>query len=155
MKKISKKSIKAWNLESGFSFLITNIIVITVFYFFRQYDFISKVCYFVFAGSTILFVKDLILSPLYVKNTYYLLENEILYIKKGSISIKETTIPLKRIQHVDIEQSFYSRLFNLYQINIYTAGDSHNIAFLNKQDAELLKGKIVEYIANMGVDVSE
>lgn len=155
MRKISKKSIKAWNLESGFSFLITNAIVITVFYFFKQYDFISKVCYFIFAVSTFLFVKDLVLNPLRFKNTNYLLENEIMYTKEGSISIKETTIPLKRIQHVDIEQSFYSRLFNLYKLNIYTAGDSHNITFLDKTDAELLKGEIVEYIANMGVDVSE
>jgi membrane protein YdbS with pleckstrin-like domain len=87
------------------------------------------------------------------ENSRYHLNNEILFIKKSGVTSLESTIPLKRIQHVDIEQTLYSRFFNLYQLNIYTAGDKNNIGFIRKEEAESMKNDITEYLLGMSEEV--
>lgn len=152
MKNIDRKSITIWNIESIIPTLIIGLIVGVNLYFFNEYEWITKVSYLAMSITILFLTKGLIMSPIIFKRTNYQLNEEKFQIKKGGLSVRESTIPLKRIQHVDIEQSFLSRLFNLYRLNIYTAGDSHNIEYIQKEEAELLKEQIVNYVSGMGME---
>ena len=153
MSNVDKKSIIIWSLETITNFAIIIFVTSIIFYFFHDYLFIKKAVILAYILSSLYFLSDIIMNPLYYRNFQYYINEDFLYIKKGGLSISETTIPLNRIQHVDISQSFYSRLFDQYAINIYTAGDSHSIAYLRKSEAEALKEKMVEYVKNIGVDI--
>ena len=48
-------------------------------------------------------------------------ENEI-YLERGVLTKVHTTAPFKRIQHIDVEQSVFDRMFGLGKLVIYTAG---------------------------------
>ena len=53
-----------------------------------------------------------------------------------------TTVPFSRIQHVEIDESVFSRLFKLASISVFTAGDSSDdlvIKGLSKEKALQIK----------------
>ena len=98
---------------------------------------------------------ELAMDPIIYRNTKYQLNEDTLIIRIGGLTVEETTIPLIRIQHVDIEQSFHSRLFGLYSLNIYTAGDTHSISYIKKEVADMLKDKLISVIADKGMKLDE
>jgi membrane protein YdbS with pleckstrin-like domain len=155
MNKIDKKSIKVMNLEELQTYLMFLIPILTLLTFKNTYE----QFYGVFEGVIILlfffsikFAISIIENYLLYKNSNYTLNSEFLLNEKNGITFSESTIPLKRVQHVDIEQTFYSRLYNLYRVNIYTAGDSHNISYVNKEEAEAIKDRISSFVIEMSKD---
>ncbi|MEC1657237.1 PH domain-containing protein [Bacillus haynesii] len=155
MVKVSKKSITIWNLETLSKVLAIEIVAGVCFYFFNEYTLVKKICTLGFIGGLLYTVWDVTFNSLLYKWYAYKLDDKSLFIKKGGFSVIETLVPFKRIQHVSIEQTFYSRFFNLYQVIIYTAGDSHSIGFLSKNESEKLKKRIIDYLIDMGVDIDE
>lgn len=155
MNKIERKSKIIWNLESLQTFLLFFVGIVIIYFFFGDIKWVWKL---LVIGSLYLFfniIRDLISHHFAFKNTEYELSNEILYIKNGGLIKYENTIPLNRIQHSDIEQSFYSRIFNLYAINIYTAGDTHTIEYVKRDVADELKDKIIKIITKVTVEHEE
>ncbi|MBU5262188.1 PH domain-containing protein [Bacillus atrophaeus] len=155
MAKVDKKSITIWSLETLTPVLISELIAAICFYFFTEYSFISKLCILVFIGGFLYLMWDCLQNVLLYRWYEYRLNEDTLYIRKGGFSISETLIPFKRIQHIDIEQTFYSRLFNLYQVGIFTAGDTHSIGYLGKEEASELKDTLLDYLISIGVDIDE
>lgn len=155
MAKVDKKSITIWSLETLTPVLISELIATICFYFFTEYSFISKLCILVFIGGFLYLMWDCLQNVLLYRWYEYRLNEDTLYIRKGGFSISETLIPFKRIQHIDIEQTFYSRLFNLYQVGIFTAGDTHSIGYLGKEEASELKDTLLDYLISIGVDIDE
>lgn len=152
---VDKKSITIWSLETLTAVLISELIAAICFYFFNDYSFISKLCILVFIGGFLYLIWDCLQNLLLYRWYQYSINEDTLYIRKGGFSIRETTIPLKRIQHIDVEQTFYSRLFNLYQVGIFTAGDSHSIGYLGKEEAFKLKKALLDYLIKIGMDIDE
>ncbi|MGF7535183.1 PH domain-containing protein [Bacillus mexicanus] len=157
MRNVDKKSIVIWNLETITSISFKLIIASVVFYFFIEYEFIKKAYYLIVAGGILYLFWDLLLNPFDYKNHKYNLDldENILHLRKGSLFLKESTVPLKRIQHVDVSQSFFSRFFNLYEINIYTAGDTHTIGYVNKNISYQLKDNITNYLMSAGAEIDD
>jgi uncharacterized protein len=54
---------------------------------------------------------------------YALREHDILF-RTGLIVRRITSVPLNRIQHSEVRQSFLARLLNITKLKIYTAGGS-------------------------------
>lgn len=54
---------------------------------------------------------------------YAVREKDILY-RSGIIAITTTIIPFSRIQHIALDEGFLSRIYNLGQLRIFTAGGS-------------------------------
>lgn len=52
---------------------------------------------------------------------YAVREKDILY-RSGIIAISTTIIPFSRIQHITLDEGFLSRMYNLGQLRIFTAG---------------------------------
>lgn len=155
MTKIDKKSITILSLETTIKTLIYLAVTSLIFYFLNEYILITKVYYLSLIVAPLFIIEALFLNPLYYKHYHFKLTETILYIKKGKLSVREATIPLKNIQHVDVEQSFISRFFHLYQLKIYTAGDTHSIAYIKQDVANDLKDRIVQYLVNVGADINE
>jgi len=79
---------------------------------------------------------------------YGIRELDIIF-QSGYMVKKETIVPFKRIQHVEIRQDLLMRNFKLYSLLIYTAGESSGdlkIAGLDFNTAQRIKSKVLEKI---------
>lgn len=155
MERIEKRSIAVWSISSIQTSIIQLLIVGVIYYFFNSYSFVKTSGHILFVFIILKLLYELVMDPIIYRNTKYQLNEDTLIIRIGGLTVEETTIPLIRIQHVDIEQSFHSRLFNLYSLNIYTAGDYHSISYIKKEVADTLKDKLISVIANKGMKLDE
>ncbi|RRO12514.1 PH domain-containing protein [Flavobacteriaceae bacterium 14752] len=70
-----------------------------------------------------------------------------LIFQKGYFVFKQTIVPYKRIQHVEVKQGLVFKAFKIYTLKAYTAGSSSgdlSIAGLNHNDADKLKAQILK-----------
>ncbi|MFW6246478.1 MAG: PH domain-containing protein, partial [Tangfeifania sp.] len=72
--------------------------------------------------------------------------------QRGLITYKVTSVPLNRIQHVEINQGVLAKILGLSSVNIYTAGGTSSdlsIPGLREEEAQKLKaflsGKISDH----------
>jgi membrane protein YdbS with pleckstrin-like domain len=73
-------------------------------------------------------------------------ENDIIF-QHGYFVFKQTILPYKRIQHVEIKQGPLFKVFKIFTLKVFTAGSSSgdlSIAGLNKDDASKLKAQILK-----------
>lgn len=111
-------------------------------------------------GSKIVFIMLLFwLSTIsFRKKGYALREKDIVY-QKGIISTTTTVIPFSRIQHVALHEGFFSRMYQLSELQIYTAGGSSSdlhIPGLPKEQAEQIKTFLLQEIdANVNQEQEE
>jgi uncharacterized membrane protein YdbT with pleckstrin-like domain len=86
----------------------------------------------------------------------YSLDQYALKIKRGILSIQETSIPYTKIQDVDIDRPFIYRLFGISRIVILTAGkkDPENtgddssegvLDMLDRDVAEAMKSELIKH----------
>lgn len=103
----------------------------------------SRIFLFPMIGVLILFIGLLFwLGTLgFREKGYALREKDILY-KKGIIATTTTIIPFNRIQHVALHEGVLDRMYDLSELQIYTAGGSSSdlsIVGLPKELAERIK----------------
>lgn len=82
------------------------------------------------------------------KKGYALRDKDILF-QKGILSTTTTVIPFNRIQHVALHEGFFSRMYHLSELQIYTAGGSSSdlhIPGLPKEQAEQMKTFLLQKI---------
>lgn len=80
------------------------------------------------------------------KRKFGVRELDIIF-QKGFFFFKETVLPFKRIQHVEIKQGPILRMLNLYSLKLYTAGASTGDLIINGLHldvAEKLKAKVLQ-----------
>lgn len=102
-----------------------------------------------FAGAYILlfifWIQSFVLVELgFPRKSYLLRQHDLLY-RTGYLMQKITAVPKNRIQHVEIRQGVFLRLFKLSKLVIFTAGGSSSdlsISGLTPEDAEQLKEHI-------------
>ncbi|UMB53870.1 PH domain-containing protein [Lutibacter sp. A64] len=132
-------SIVAIALFVGLYFLITNNLAVHI----PEYT-----PYFYVALALILSLFLLFIVLGFYKRKYAVREQDISY-KKGVIVQTITTVPFARIQHVELEEKPFSRLFKLASIKIFTAGESGGdlkINGLSKKEAKKIKEFITHFI---------
>jgi len=72
-----------------------------------------------------------------------------LIFQKGYFVFKQTIVPYKRIQHVEVKQGLVFKAFKIYTLKVFTAGSSSgdlSIAGLNHNDADKLKAQILKVV---------
>lgn len=82
------------------------------------------------------------------KKGYALREKDILF-RKGILSTTTTVIPFNRIQHVALHEGVFSRMYQLSELQVYTAGGSSSdlhIPGLPKEEAESIKSFLLNKI---------
>lgn len=108
--------------------------------------------YLIFGISYLVFALIIIFSSIasVKKRGFAIREKDILY-KRGLISTTTTMIPFNRVQHVAMHEGFFSRIFQLAQIQIYTAGGSSSdikISGIEKDKAKDIKELLMQKIQN-------
>lgn len=86
----------------------------------------------------------------YRKKGYAVRERDILF-RSGVLSTTTTIIPFNRIQHVAIHEGLFSRMYELSELQIFTAGGSNSdlhIPGLPKEEAEQIKTYLLNQISS-------
>ena len=98
------------------------------------------------AGICLLVLMFLLLG--FSKRKYAIREKDISY-SKGVLVHSVTTIPFARVQHIELDERLFSRVFKLATIQIYTAGESGSdlrISGIPKIEALKIKEYITSFI---------
>lgn len=137
--------------------LLSNFTIITIVLFVGLYFLISKnleahipeyTPYLYLSLTFLLSIFLLFLVLGFYKRKYAVREKDITY-KKGVLVQSITTVPFARIQHVELEERPFSRLFKLASIKIFTAGESGGDLKVNglpKKEAKKIKEFITHFI---------
>jgi uncharacterized membrane protein YdbT with pleckstrin-like domain len=101
-------------------------------------------------------IPSLIAIHLKVKNTFLIYDEKKITIRSGYLSKKSKSIPLDKIENVEINQSLYARIFGVGYIQIWTSspsqiviskGNSKNkpdqVFLLEIEDAESLRESLL------------
>ncbi|MBD8070663.1 PH domain-containing protein [Bacillus sp. PS06] len=143
MKRVEKETVMIMSLQDVQRSLLFLLIIGVGLYFFGEYELVQKGLV-IATGFVIFFlIKELIYNFLAYRHSYYEISEDTVHIKGGGFSVWETTLPISRIQHLDVSQSFYARFFDLYSLNIYTAGDDHDIKYLKKDPIDSLHQELL------------
>ena len=84
-------------------------------------------------------------------NKNYTFRTHDLLFKFGILSSSVTIIPYNRVQHVELQQSFFERYFDLATVKIFTAGaESSDVSIpgLTKDAAQRIKELVLSKIQN-------
>lgn len=145
MKKLPESVKTVW-LYSAIITIIIEIIIFTAATIGVQYFDWKYVEYILPVLGLILVLwalVDMISIPYrYAFHQYAIFEDRI-EIKRGFIFRNQVTVPIARVQNVDIEQGPILRYKNLYKISIYTSADSHDIAAVTKEESESIKTQVM------------
>ena len=119
------------------------MIVIWIF----KFDEVNKLYFFL--GMTTVFVSIGVVSYLkYLNFTFFLdIENEEFIITDGVFNKTKTAIQLRKIQQVNINQSFIQKLIGVYELNVDTAGSTKKEGAIKAISHELaleLKFRLLE-----------
>ncbi|GGD26736.1 PH domain-containing protein [Flavobacterium orientale] len=91
------------------------------------------------------------------KKGYAVRERDVIF-RKGILATTTTIIPFNRIQHVALHEGVFSRMYDLSELQIYTAGGSSSdlhISGLPKQQAESIKTYLLGLIENEEVETPD
>jgi membrane protein YdbS with pleckstrin-like domain len=70
-----------------------------------------------------LMLKLILIQIGFDRKGYAVREHDIHY-RTGYFTLKETSVPIKRIQHIEIRQGLISKMFGLAKLRVFTAGES-------------------------------
>jgi uncharacterized protein len=80
------------------------------------------------------------------RNTFWKLDEEALYVKRGKTWFKQICVPRSRVQHLDFERGPLERKYGLATLVIHTAGSQERAvrqSGLLLEDAEYLRDVLV------------
>lgn len=120
-------------------------------HYFLAEEFLWYAPYFLWAAVILLLVFIFAFNILGYKNKKYAVREQDLLYQDGWLSRSTTIIPFKRIQHLEMQQGWISKILKLKSISVFTAGDSSGdlqIAGLPEDVAEQLNGYISKFIRN-------
>lgn len=144
-KSLDKKGITVMRINALVSgFIITIItLVIAWFVYMEVNDFWKGITVVVAVAIILLALLDIVLFPKIRYNRYkYLITEEKIEVKKGLFLITTSIIQIKRVQKIELSNGPIDRIFNLSNVNIYTAAGTVDIKFLNDDEAKNISEKV-------------
>lgn len=136
-----------WFLFS--TILLCGIIILKILE--KQYitdtHFINIYFSYIFSGAVLFLIINYIISYFnFFTKKYAIRTHDIIY-QHGLIKTTTTIIPFNRIQHVDLEEGWLSRILEIKSISIYTAGQNSGDIKINGLEKDLSKN-INQFILN-------
>lgn len=97
-------------------------------------------------GAGLLTIVPLLLGPLRRFHSWgYALDDRELQVAHGVLTRMHTTVPLGRVQHIDISQGPVERVWGVCRLVLHTAGTMHSrvqLPGLRRADAEAMRDRI-------------
>jgi membrane protein YdbS with pleckstrin-like domain len=128
-------------------FSVVLAVGLTLFILFNEYVRENVIIWIVLLMGTIALLFWLS-TVSFRKKGYALREKDVLF-RKGILSTTTTVIPFNRIQHVAMHEGVFSRMYQLSELQVYTAGGSSSdlhIPGLPKEEAEQIKSFLLNKI---------
>jgi len=148
-KSISKDAIKVWRITNLFIQIIAIIIGIGLIWasiYFNWYYWIKITLIVLLAIDILLSLWDILIEPVLLQRYWrYDISSEYVQIKHGIFNIKQTIMPMTKVQYVTAKQGPLLRKYQLYTLQIGTMSTSIDIPALPEQTALTLRSKIAEY----------
>ncbi len=144
-KSLDKKGITVMRINALVSGLIITIITLVIawFVYMEVNDFWKGITVVVAVAIILLALLDIVLFPKIRYNRYkYLITDEKIEVKKGLFLITTSIIQIKRVQKIELSNGPIDRIFNLSNVNIYTAAGTVDIKFLNDDEAKNISEKV-------------
>lgn len=106
-----------------------------------------QMAYLIFGGGVLLLTAAnmLFINASFKKKKYALRERDIIY-TKGLLWSVRTSIPFNRIQHAELKQGPFERLYGLHSLKVFTAGGQSSdlvIPGLKEETAQSIKDFIL------------
>lgn len=141
-KKLTPRSIKAWQWGNAFSNLF--FFAIPALYFIFSYNNLNIwILSSLIAIVGVYWVLSIVWIPyLQWKKWRYSIDSNEIDLVRGVIVKTETLIPINRVQHVDTRQGPLLRWFNLASVTISTAATTHIIPSLDEVIANRVRDQI-------------
>ncbi len=92
-------------------------------FLFKDHSF-QSLYWYVLIGLTLVIIANFIITLLSFKTRKYALREQDIIYAKGLFMNSVTTVPISRIQHIEMSRSWLARQFNLATLKIFTAGES-------------------------------
>lgn len=151
-KSLDKKGKTVMRINSVISGLIILIItgIIAIPAYLNVSSTLWQTIIIICAGIIILgVILDIILFPQIRYNRYkYLITDDRIEVKKGLFLITTSIIQIKRVQKIELSNGPIDRMFNLSNVNIFTAAGTVDIKFLNNDEAKEISNKVNELLKN-------
>jgi membrane protein YdbS with pleckstrin-like domain len=145
-KKIHPSAKKLWIINGIIFSLFTMGIAYVIYHFAHNY-----ISYWPLAIGGIISLLTIFVHPFieYKQWSYCIAEDRVEF-THGIYFSSKTIIPISKIQHLNITQGPVQKFFKLSSLEIYTAGQSHEIEAIKTSEAE----QIVENL-NKSILISE
>lgn len=105
-------------------------------------------------SAGILLALTLLLTLLWAPRRFlytgYCVTDDLLLLRQGALWRAQRGVPFNRIQHVEVKESLFARLFGLASVVIYTAGSQGadlEVPGLRKVDAEAMQHRLLNEMA--------
>ena len=144
-KSLDKKGITVMRINALVSGLIITIITLVIawFVYMEVNDFWKGITVVVAVAIILLALLDIVLFPKIRYNRYkYLITDEKIEVKKGLFLITTSIIQIKKKKKIELSNGPIDRIFNLSNVNIYTAAGTVDIKFLNDDEAKNISEKV-------------
>ena len=69
---------------------------------------------------------------------------DALVIRHGTFTVRQTVVPMVRVQHVDTTSHILEQVFDLATVEVHTAAGSHKIPLLTDHQAYDLRTRIAD-----------
>ena len=69
---------------------------------------------------------------------------DALDIRHGTFTVRQTVVPMVRVQHVDTTSHILEQVFDLATVEVHTAAGSHKIPLLTDHQADDLRDRIAD-----------
>ncbi|TPR24970.1 hypothetical protein DY102_00665 [Apilactobacillus timberlakei] len=89
-------------------------------------------------------ICELTLIPYRYAFNKYKISEEYVEIQKGFFFRKLSSIPIARVQNVNLNQGPLLRIQKLNSVYIDTAGDNHKIEAVTHQEAQLIRKQVMD-----------
>jgi uncharacterized protein len=143
MLRIDKKVIKARRLEGLIILFFYIVVVVILLVLSKKINWPLWIVPTAIAWTVLSIPFEIYIFPhmKYEMWSYYIHEDEI-ELHHGFIFRKKTTIPMVKIQHIDLKHGPILKHYGLATITFSTAAGSHEIPGLTEEVAEELRNKI-------------
>lgn len=148
-KKLSNKAIKSWVIGRTIGLMIFIVIYLVLSFVLPRLE-INAINYILdnyisWINMIILIIVALIAISAYIepffeyKQWIYRINEEEISFTEGIFFKKSVTIPIVRIQNINLSEGPINRKFNLADVTIGTAGGSYKIPNLDKEEVEKIR----------------
>ncbi|KNF08585.1 hypothetical protein CLPU_6c00710 [Gottschalkia purinilytica] len=132
--KISPLSVNVWKVTSIIGFNIALVVLSLVIVLFPSkgvFDTIKTLLIvFLFILLVYYIIRLTLLSKMWYRNWNFYLNDNVVILEYGIIYKNKVTIPINRIQYVDIHQGPILKFYKVRTMSIHTAGGKNEIPYL-------------------------